>query len=147
MSMGKIVTSGGFGATGHDGLGNCAHPSVPLRVPLSPTSQAVSQNFDDRSTQRSAVSYFRYLQRKLLVEPRKPLVPAGNVLFGFEQLNRQIRELEPPVTSRKQSTGRCLNRQKTQKRTSEFSSVFIFPKARSFSLDGSHSLLNEGASR
>src|SRR5579862_7332355 len=143
MSMGKIVTSGGFGATGHEGLGNCVHPSVSLRVPQSPTSQAVSQNFDDRLPQRSAVSYSRYLRRKLLVEPWKPRVPAGNVLFGFEQLNRQIRELEPPVTSRKQSTGGRSNRQKTQKRTSEFSSVLISPKARSFSLDGSHSLLNE----
>jgi hypothetical protein len=63
------------------------------------------------------------------------------------ELNRQIREVERPVTHRKQTIATCSNRQKFQKWTSTFLPEIAQSRMPSFSLRTEQAILPEGGSR
>jgi|GEM_PF-4425464 len=69
------------------------------------------------------------LRHNALIRTSKPSFHASDRSPQFRELNRQIQELEPCVTHRKELTTPRSNRQKTQKRCSEFSTCFVFGKA------------------
>jgi hypothetical protein len=91
---------------------------------------------------------------KLVVSPVLHVLPS-RILPPIEpisgrkhtELNRQIREVERPVTYRKQTTATCSNRQKNQKWTSTFLPEIAQARMFSFSLRTEQAILPEGGSR
>jgi hypothetical protein len=143
MNMGKMVTRSKADATDRADAENCFDPSTRLRVQRSSTSPAAMQNSAACLSRIASLSHFG-LQRRPHIQILKSLVHIQDDLgFGFEELNRQTQESEPPVTVRKQRTVPCSDRQKTQKCRSELLPLFLPPKARSFSLDSMLALRTE----
>ena len=121
---GKKVTRSNANATGGDDAENCFDRSTFSGVLQSSPLPAVRQNFDSCLSRIAPLSFSGF-QSRPHIQVSKPLVPSGNVGFRFEESNRQIQELEPQVTYRKQWTPSNSNRQETQKRVSEFLSRLL----------------------
>ena len=90
---------------------------LPFRVIQLEQYRALQQN-----AAKLCLPEFRYSELSLV-----PQSPAGPRLL---KLNRQILELERPVTCRKQTTETCSNRQKIQKRWPPISKSIGFSSAR-----------------
>src|SRR5580700_1279129 len=114
MNRGKKVMRSNANTTGRDGAENCFDRSTFSSVLQSSPSPAVRQNFDSCLSRIAPLSYSG-LQSRPPIQVSKPL-----------ELNRQIQELEPRVTYRKQWTPPSSYRQETQKRVSEFLSQLRF---------------------
>jgi hypothetical protein len=113
------------------------------RLAITTEGRSMSQGLAPTAPERLVLS--KVEAPALHVLPSRILPPIEPISGRkHTELNRQIREVESPVTYRKQTTATCSNSQKNQKWTSTFLSELAQARMLSFSLCSRQTILPEG---